>query len=519
MNLSKKTFLYSAIITTIIVVLMIGYFVLMLPSLYVAYMEEINYNSIKQVQEKFLEEGTYKEISSRNPTATFTLKIPNNENRLLLFNGFGNIQITIDDPILQEAIDKIRYYADNYEELENIDESEEEYFKDVFNYIKELVKIEGLPISIKASSNDNYLDFEEVSYDVDVVDDNTIIFQQDVTDNVNYYTNYIAFSNYKGDIVVTLLPVMTPQLNEIRPIIFQSLPMITATAILIILISTIFFSRKIINPIEKLANHAMFIKGNSNLEISPIEIDGKDEIAKLGEVLNELYEELNKNFKELEEKNKFLKEQNVRQEVFLRASSHQLKTPIAASLLLLESMINEIGKYKDTKEYLPKVKEQLLSIKDIVDSILNLNEDTNGINIDKVSVGELLENALEYHDINIKEKEISIDINLQDVTINTDRSLIYKVIDNLISNAVNYTKCGGDIKVILDQDSLSIINYGGRISNDLLPHIFEPFVSSSTENRGRGLGLYIVTFYCKLLGLKIEINNIKNAVEAKLYLN
>lgn len=124
MNLSKKTFLYSAIITTIIVVLMIGYFVLMLPSLYVAYMEEINYNSIKQVQEKFLEEGTYKEISSRNPTATFTLKIPNNENRLLLFNGFGNIQITIDDPILQEAIDKIRYYADNYEELENIDESE-----------------------------------------------------------------------------------------------------------------------------------------------------------------------------------------------------------------------------------------------------------------------------------------------------------------------------------------------------------------------------------------------------------
>ena len=109
MNLSKKTFLYSAIITTIIVVLMIGYFVLMLPSLYVAYMEEINYNSIKQVQEKFLEEGTYKEISSRNPTATFTFKIPNNENRLLLFNGFGNIEITIDDPILQEAIDKIRY--------------------------------------------------------------------------------------------------------------------------------------------------------------------------------------------------------------------------------------------------------------------------------------------------------------------------------------------------------------------------------------------------------------------------
>lgn len=519
MNLSKKTFLYSAIITTIIVALMIGYFVLMLPSLYVAYMEDINHNSIKQVQERFLKDGSYKEISSRNPTATFTLKIPNAENKLLLFNGFGNIDITIDDPILKEAINKIRYYADNYEEIENIDTSEEEYFKNVFNYIKELVKIEDLPISIKASSNDNYLNFEELSYDVDVVNDNTIIFQQDVTDKINYYTNYVAFSNYKGDIVVTLLPVMTPQLNEIRPIILQSLPMITATAILIILIATIFFSRKIINPIEKLANHATFIKENSKLEIAPIEIEGKDEIAKLGETLNELYEELNKNFKELEEKNKFLKEQNIRQEVFLRASSHQLKTPIAASLLLLESMINEVGKYKNTKEYLPKVKEQLLSIKDIVDSILNLNEGTNGVNIDRVSVDEVIKSALEYHDINIKEKEISIDINLKDVTIDTDRNLIYKVVDNLISNAVNYTKCGEDIKIVLNKDSLSIINYGGRISNDLLPHIFEPFVSSSSENRGHGLGLYIVAFYCKLLGLKIEINNIKNAVEAKLYLN
>jgi len=172
-----------------------------------------------------------------------------------------------------------------------------------------------------------------------------------------------------------MFSAMTPKIGEIRPIIFKSLPMIIATAILLILISTFVFSRKIVNPIEKLVNHAVFMKDNTSREVELMKIEGQDEIAVLGETLNDLYLKLNENFKELEKKNDYLSEQNKRQEVFLRASSHQLKTPVAAALLLVEGMINEIGKYKDTKDHLPKVKLQLQSMRKIIDDILDYTGD------------------------------------------------------------------------------------------------------------------------------------------------
>ena len=66
-------------------------------------------------------------------------------------------------------------------------------------------------------------------------------------------------------------------------------------------------------------------------------------------------------------------------------------------------------------------------------------------------------------------------------------------------------------------DKLEIINYGAHIDEDLLPNIFDAFVSSNTESRGRGLGLYIAHYYSNLLGYKIEVNNISNGVKSVLY--
>ena len=324
-------------------------------------------------------------------------------------------------------------------------------------------------------------------------------------------------SNLSDSFILTILPVMTPQLSETSPIIFQSLPMIIGTSILLIIIATFLFSRKIINPIERLANHAEYIKENSSLEIEPVDIKGQDEIAQLGEVLNDLYSKLNHNFKQLEEKNAFLKEQNKRQEVFLRASSHQLKTPVAASLLLLDGMINEVGRFKNTKEYLPKVKEQVLSMKEIVDSTLNLNNSVLEVNVETVNVKELIGNILTSYLVQIKEKNIVVVESYKALNIITDENLLYKILDNLISNAINYTDIGQKVEIVLEEDTIKILNYGAHIDEELLPHIFEPFVSSTSNNRGHGLGLYIVSYYCKVLNYKININNTKDGVEVIIF--
>ena len=92
----------------------------------------------------------------------------------------------------------------------------------------------------------------------------------------------------------------------------------------------------------------------------------------------------------LKKKNNISSDQNKRQEVFLRASSHQLKTPVAASLLLVEGMIDEVGKYKDTKEYLPKVKIQLESMRKIIDELLDASKKQEEIRRNNIRIELLL---------------------------------------------------------------------------------------------------------------------------------
>ncbi|MCY6957210.1 sensor histidine kinase [Clostridium brassicae] len=517
MNLSKKTFVYSAIISGAMVTLMIAYFVFMFPSLYVDYMRKSNLKEIKSIQENYINDGNYRNISSSNPTATATIKIPVKGNEIFISNKFTSIKITINDNEILKYIEKVRYYSTHKEEMGNIDKEEFNFTSNIGNIFKNKLFKDNLPLTFEFLTNDYKNIYKETSSKIHVVQENTVIYETNVSDGSNQYANYIAISTHNNDIIVSMFSVIVPNIGEIRPIIFQSLPMIIATALLLILISTILFSRKIVLPIEKLVNHAVFMKDNTNREVELMKMEGKDEIAVLGETLNDLYLKLNENFKELEKKNNYLSEQNKRQEVFLRASSHQLKTPVAAALLLVEGMINEIGKYKDTKEYLPKVKIQLQSMRKIIDDILNLNNSMEAIKKENINIGEIIDESLLYHEVQVKLKEFTIEKDLNFLNINTDRKLIFKIIDNLINNAINYTPKEGHIKITLTEKALTIINYGAFIDEELLPHIFDPFVSSNSENRGHGLGLYIVAYYANLLNYEIEVRNIKDGVEAIMF--
>ena len=86
MSLSKRTFIYSLIISAIVVSLMVLYFVLMFPALYVDYMKQVNYYSIKNIQEQFIKDDSYKNISSINPSQNITLKIPNEGDKIFVLS-------------------------------------------------------------------------------------------------------------------------------------------------------------------------------------------------------------------------------------------------------------------------------------------------------------------------------------------------------------------------------------------------------------------------------------------------
>jgi signal transduction histidine kinase len=86
----------------------------------------------------------------------------------------------------------------------------------------------------------------------------------------------------------------------------------------------------------------------------------------------------------------------------------------------------------------------------------------------------------------------------------TDRELLRKILDNLLSNAIFFTPESGSIQIIFEEHKLYIINYGVTIAEDLLPHVFDPFVTSvnarklnsasQVNKEAHGLGLYVVGY-------------------------
>lgn len=479
----------------------------MLPSLYVNYMQERNYASVEQLQKSYMKKGNYQNLEVNNPTGTVTVEIPLTGDTIYLVNKFIKVTVNVKNQKLLELLDKMRYYAKNTDEIKNISLKEfdpEGIMKDLVTDIK-LPENYPLKFNVEFYKNENA--FRQLSSKIHMVSDDIVIFESNITDGNNYYTSYIASGITDKAIEITLVSVMSPRIEEISPVIVQSLPMIIAVALLLVIISSQIFSRLIINPVIRLANHAEYMKDAKNLKLEPILVIGHDEISSLGESLNGLYQRIQESYQELEDKNLMLAEENERREVFLRASSHQLKTPLTAALLLVQGMMNEVGKYKDIKEYLPQVKQQLQSMQKIVEDILYLNHCSQNLNPEPVELSEVLEECKSFYHVQLEERALQVESEGKSLTVITDRELLKKILDNLLSNAVNFTPQGGRIKIVFDHRGLSITNFGITIDEELLPHVFDPFVTSITNNKGHGLGLYVVAYYAKVLNYRIQLNN------------
>lgn len=521
MRLSKKTLLYSILLAVIMVSLIVGYFVWMLPSLYVDYVKKSDLESLIAIQEGYMKTKSYDNLTVKNPSGTFTIEIPDTGDTLYVSGKFFNVSINIKDEELKDFLNEFRSFSKNSDNWDDTNvEISEEVVSEKFEKLK--VKLLGeeflseeSPLEIKFESKEDSTIYQLQSEKLHMISDSLIVYENSVSDGNNSYSTYIAMGKGEDSVTITFLTAMAPEMKEILPVILQNLPMIVSVVFLIVLIASQAFSKKIVNPIISLASYSANAKEMEHFEVEPFSVESNDEIGDLGRTLNELYEKLRNNYLELEEKNHRLKEENERQEIFLRASSHQLKTPVTAALLLVEGMMNEIGKYKNTKEYLPKVKEQLLSMKKIIEDILYLNHCAKNLQMEKLSLKEITKKLTDAYWVQISEKGLMLEIE-GDGIVEADKEILKKMIDNLISNAVTYTKEGERIHILLKNNEVCIRNYCSLIEESLRSHIYEPFVSSDTKQKGKGLGLYLVSYYSRLLGAKVSVENFEGGVVSRL---
>lgn len=530
MKLSKKTFLYSIILAAGMVALVIVYFVLMLPSLYVDYVMDSNLQSVVDIQEGYMEKGNYEGLEVKNPSAVYTVEIPMEGEQVYITGKFLKLTLTVQDEELLEILDHFRMMMKggvNLEQMQEGQETEEnerevtqEELTDLWNRMKDKFLTEDMvseeyPVKAELELKTDQGVYREEYHKFHRISDEVMVYEYGISDEDYGYTTYVAMGKTEKGIVFTVLPAMTPSMEEITPVVISSLPMIVTVVFLAVLVASGFFSRKIVNPVIRLASHVESARMSEDFAVGSFEAESEDEIGTLAKALNELYDKLRESYLELEEQNRILEEENERQEVFMRASSHQLKTPVAAALLLVEGMINEVGKYKDAKAYLPEVKKQLLSMRKIVEDILDLNHHARNPEKETVAIEGLTKEVLKAYEVQMESRKLMLTVE-GSKSLQTDREMMKKIIDNLVSNSVQHTKEGERIEIEINEESLRIRNYGSHIEEKLLSNIFEPFVSSDTREKGKGLGLYVAAYYCRVLNCALKIRNMEGGVEAEL---
>mgnify|MGYP002706688071 CR=1 FL=1 len=536
MKLAKKTFCYSVVLAVIMIAFVVCYFVFMLPSLYVDYMKKSNFREVVRIEEGYLESGGYEGLQIKNPAATYTLEIPNQGNEIYVTNKFVRATIKVQDEELQQWLNEFRTFGELQKDAEgetlageaDSEKPEEENLAQEVNWekLKEIIRdklmneemlSEDYPVQIEMEKEDLTEEYAQEYVKMHTISDRLYVYEGGVSDGNNAYTTYLAVGKGENSTSITILPAMTPRMGEITSVVMESLPMIVAVVFFLVLVASGFFSGKIVRPIIRLADYAAGAREAENFDAEPFIMEEKDEIGELSRELNALYEKLRESFRELEQKNLALKEENERQEVFMRASSHQLKTPIAAALLLVDGMIQEVGKYKDSRQYLPEVKKQLLSMGKMVEDILYLNHAAENMEAEQIDLEVLLGEIVSAYHVQIEDKKLQIVMEGTGMAYK-DRELLKKILDNLISNAVSYTPEGERIVIKIESDVLFVINEGVTIDEKLLPVICDPFVSSDSGQKGKGLGLYVANYYCKLTGCRLKIENEETGVRAAVFL-
>lgn len=217
-------------------------------------------------------------------------------------------------------------------------------------------------------------------------------------------------------------------------------------------------------------------------------------------------------FNQYNDKQRMIVAGAMKDETFLKDSvasiSHDLRTPLTVIIGHLQLMDKD-NFTPDQKERIDTVYNKALRMKELVDAFYEyslINTSNIRIEPEKINLNNLLTGLISDLAPSMEEKNITPDIRITDhsVYITTDRNMLDRIIQNLITNAVRYS--AGDIGIKLEDDSediiLTVTNPVAKDADIDPNRIFERFYTgdSSRNNGGTGLGLAVVKELTEKLG-------------------
>ena len=276
----------------------------------------------------------------------------------------------------------------------------------------------------------------------------------------------------------------------------------------------------ILAPYTQVAEVAALVENQKNLSILLIIAIGASAVTAAFVIL-----QWNKNLeKTITQRTALLREANEQltvhdklQREFINIAAHELRTPLQPILGLSQILESQFGERSEEMKViarnarrLERLTQDILDVSRIESGALTLNIQT--IDLDEVISSIIIDYRNNLADAirtgNDKKEKVKIKYEPKKLMVKGDRERIQQVMSNLINNALRFTKEGAIIvktQVIDGLAQITVKDTGSGIDPEIMPRLFEKFVTKS--EKGTGLGLYISNSIVQAHGGKMWAEN------------
>jgi signal transduction histidine kinase len=298
---------------------------------------------------------------------------------------------------------------------------------------------------------------------------------------------------------------------QIRSTLFVLL-WIAFGSIAIVLLSFIpIINKSIASPLVQIAKIFKDVSDGTVALGTQVTVKGNDEIAQLTGAFNKMTARVETSIREINELNKSLtvalegaEKANRAKSEFLANMSHELRTPMHGILSFARfgQQKFETASKEKIKSYFDEISESGNRLMNLLNDILDLSKLEAGkfvYDFAKHNLREVAESVIKEMSAHAHDKSIRLEIESPTIVVGYfDSDRIHQVIQNLVSNAIKFSRKDSTVKIVASENSddliLSVTNSGTGIAETELKTIFDKFVQSSrtkTAAGGTGLGLSI----------------------------
>ena len=252
-------------------------------------------------------------------------------------------------------------------------------------------------------------------------------------------------------------------------------------------VATYFISGHALRPINEFSDKIEEVQAQ-NLADSQIEENKIKELNQLSVSYNKMLERLQDAFEV--------------QRQFTANAAHELRTPLSLMQVQLDlyHSTQHPGSDADTLQMIKMVTEQNDRLSKMVKTLLDMSELQTVGRDEQIIMDDLVDEVLEDLEPLAQEKNIKLIRKCKDIMMVGSDILIYRLVYNLVENAIKYNHSGGQVTVTAYKEQkhiyLSVADTGSGIPKELRERVFEPFFrvdkSRSRKLGGVGLGLALV---------------------------